>query len=994
MKVLPIAMVCVWACIAASAQTEPVLENNPTFLKWKQVNTDHFRVLFPAGFEEPAQRVANNLESVYAPEARSMGRTPRKISVILQNQSTVSNAFVSMIPRRTEFYTMPTQDYKFLGTNDWLDLISSHEYRHVVQYRHAIRGLNRFIYYVFGPTTFVGSSHVAAPQWFWEGDAVATETAFTPSGRGRIPYFGLVFKTNLLEGRTFNYHKQYLRSYKHNIPDHYVLGYHMVSYLRRKTQDPEIWSKVTERAWNVPIMPFTFSNALHRETGSYVMATYNEMASTLKKEWQAEIDKLDLTPFEIVLKRQGKAYTDYFYPQTSQDGSVLVMKKGIGDIEKFIRIRDGVPSKEFTPGIINDAGMLSAEAGKIAWTEYGFDPRWRVKTFSRVRIFDEASGRRFTIGGTKGRLMGASLSPDGKLVAVVSSDNDYHNELIILDAVTGRKLAGYTHPENRAYSMSRFSNNGKRLVVLETSKQGRRIVSFDDKLSEPKELLDAGSENVGHPVVWNDHLFFNSPVSGIDNIYVLDLVSGTRHQVTTSKYGAYNPSISKDGKWIYYNDQARDGLDVVRIPYDVNQWKAYQASGESTYQSLANNLVNQEKSGEFWKAIQQKPLTVKKYSKISGVFNPYSWGAFVTNDLAQINVGVLTRDILSTTSIGGGYMYDLNERTSAWKANISYQALYPIIDGSFFSGDRRNTDKAFGNEIEFKWKEMTVEGGLRIPLVLTNSKYSRSLTIGNYAGYTHASSFQNTVKRNGEIIYRGPQRITPLTGLNDSLVFIYKDQLNDGDLVYNKFTFAFSNVLKRSQRDFLYKWGQTLNLESYTTPYGGDFKGRLFAATATFYFPGLVKHHFFYTRFGYQESQQAFETNTYTFRNRIAKPRGQSFPDDANFVSGSANYALPLWYPDIAFGPVLNIQRIKANLFYDIGKGDGHVYYYNTLNNRVYYTTSDQIYQSVGIETTFDINVFRILPKIELGFRSTYRIANDYNTSGMVFEFLVGNIGF
>ena len=61
-------------------------------------------------------------------------------------------------------------------------------------------------------------AQVAAPQWFWEGDAVATETAFTPSGRGRIPNFGLVLRTNLLEGRTFNYHKQYLRSYKHNIP--------------------------------------------------------------------------------------------------------------------------------------------------------------------------------------------------------------------------------------------------------------------------------------------------------------------------------------------------------------------------------------------------------------------------------------------------------------------------------------------------------------------------------------------------------------------------------------------------------------------------------------------------------------------------------------------------------------------------------------------------------------------------------------------------------
>ena len=96
--------------------------------------------------------------------------------------------------------------------------------------------LTALIYYLFGSTGLTGMAHAAAPQWFWEGDAVATETAFTRSGRGRIPNFNLVFKTNLLEGRTFNYHKQYLRSYKHNIPDYYVLGYNMVSYLQKENE--------------------------------------------------------------------------------------------------------------------------------------------------------------------------------------------------------------------------------------------------------------------------------------------------------------------------------------------------------------------------------------------------------------------------------------------------------------------------------------------------------------------------------------------------------------------------------------------------------------------------------------------------------------------------------------------------------------------------------------------------------------------------------------
>ena len=126
----------------------------------------------------------------------------------------------------------------------------------------------------------------------------------------------------------------------------------------------------------------------------------------------------------------------------------------------------------------------------------------------------------------------------------------------------------------------------------------------------------------------------------------------------------------------------------------------------------------------------------------------------------------------------------------------------------------------------------------------------------------------------------------------------------------------------------------------------------------------------------------------------IAKPRGHSYPTDETFVSVSANYALPLWYPDIALGPVLNVQRVKANLFFDYGQGTGNTYYYKPNSPNVYVSQTDETYQSIGIETTFDFNVMRFLPKFELGFRSTYRFANRYNHDGVVFELVIGNIGF
>src|SRR5688572_6374118 len=288
---------------------QEVLENNPPSVKWYRVKTPHFKVLYPKGFEEQALRVANTLEHIHDAESRSIGAKPRKFSVILQNQSSVSNGFVSLIPKRSEFYTMPPQDYNFSGTNDWLDQLATHEYRHMTQFERSNTGFNKVLYYLFGPATLAAMATSSVPQWFWEGDAVATETAFTHSGRGRSPNFGAVFRTNLQEGRVFNYNKQYLRSYKHNINDHYVFGYHMISYLRKRTGDPDIWSKVGKRTWDVPFIPFAFSSAIKKESGLRLPELYREMVSDLQKTWESEKKSEQFTSYEPILKRKTKAYT-------------------------------------------------------------------------------------------------------------------------------------------------------------------------------------------------------------------------------------------------------------------------------------------------------------------------------------------------------------------------------------------------------------------------------------------------------------------------------------------------------------------------------------------------------------------------------------------------------------------------------------------------------------------------------------------------------------
>ncbi|MBK8291052.1 MAG: hypothetical protein IPK96_08945 [Flammeovirgaceae bacterium] len=966
------------------SQFTPVMENNP-HLRWQQINTDHFKIVFPKGFEGQAQRMANTFEHIRTPEAKSLGVEPRKISVILQNQSSVSNGFVSITPRRSEFFAMPSQNYNFLGNLDWLDLLATHEYRHIVQFQHANRGFNKALFYLFGANTLAALSYIAVPQWFWEGDAVATETAFTSSGRGRIPNFDLLFRTNLQEGRTFNYNKQYLRSYKHNIPDHYVLGYQMVSYLRKKSGNADVWENITRRAWSVPFAPFTFSNSIKKESGLYVKELYAEMAATLRQEWKEELKKIEVTPFEIIHNRSNKAYTDYKYPFELAKDSILALKSGIGDIEELVLLSGGKEKRLTTPGVINATGMLSVAGNRVVWNEFRYDPRWRMKTYSVIVGYDLKEKKRKFISRNS-RYASAALSPDGTKVATIETSTDYLTRLVVLDYETGEVIKFFENPDNDFISMPHWKENGTELIALVTNRSGKALAQFD--LSGQQKLVtEFTDENIGYPVPYQNYILFNSPRSSIDNIYALDTRSNQKYQITSSHYGAYNPSVSFNGKYLYYNEQGRDGLNVVKADFDPTLWIPVTEIGAQPTESF-QHLVEQEGRPDLLDSIPGAKYPIGKYSPVSHAVNPYGWGAYFTTSLTEVNIGITSRDVLSTTAINAGYLFDLNERTGSWNVGVSYQGLYPILDVNFSSGNRSvnegdlEYDKVVGTDttsttenLTFDWHENTVEGGIRIPLLTTCSRFLSSISLSNYVGFSHITDFVNSIDGGGRIVPTNyPQ-------------YIFRDYADNGNLFYNRFNISAYRLLKKSRRDINSKWGQALFVNLYNTPYGGDYSGNQFSFQGQLFFPGLVKHHSFWGYWAYQKTEIAdIKASTgegldsYLFRNQIPLPRGQSVTRFQNFYSMSANYTLPVWYPDLALGPILNIQRVRLNAFLDYGYG-------NSVINQ---NPSSKSYLSTGGEVKFDINIFRLLPQLDIGFRYSYGIS----PSTVQYEFLIGTLNF
>ena len=252
---------------------------DPASIRWQQINTENFQLIYPEYFESQAQKLAQVLEKVYNYGGFSLNHQPKKISVILHTQTVKSNGLVAWAPKRSEFYTTPHQG---IYPQDWLEQLALHEFRHVVQIDKMNSEIPKLIKLILGEqgTALIFGSYL--PWWFIEGDAVVTETALSNYGRGRLPSFLMEHRAQLVEKGVYSYDKAYNRSYKDFVPNHYQLGYFLVGESRAR-YGSGIWDSVITRVGKKPFSVTPFNSALKRTTGFNKVGLYHSVSTAFKR---------------------------------------------------------------------------------------------------------------------------------------------------------------------------------------------------------------------------------------------------------------------------------------------------------------------------------------------------------------------------------------------------------------------------------------------------------------------------------------------------------------------------------------------------------------------------------------------------------------------------------------------------------------------------------------------------------------------------------------
>ncbi len=175
--------------------------NLPEFdhsLDWKTHETEHFLIHYPPSLVEPAARMVEIVEPVHTRLTTKFKWEPSsKVHLVLTDFVDDSNGLATPVPYNAIYLyiTPPYEDSSLDSYDDWLKLLFTHEYTHIVHLDQA-RGFNKVLRAIFGRIILPNG---AQQQWAIEGLAELQETVETTKGRGRSPFVEMFLRTVALE---------------------------------------------------------------------------------------------------------------------------------------------------------------------------------------------------------------------------------------------------------------------------------------------------------------------------------------------------------------------------------------------------------------------------------------------------------------------------------------------------------------------------------------------------------------------------------------------------------------------------------------------------------------------------------------------------------------------------------------------------------------------------------------------------------------------------
>lgn len=690
--------------------------DDPGRVRWSQISTDHYKIIFPRGMDSLARVYGVNLEVYRGPVGQTISYLPGEytrgpIPVVFHPYNSVSNGSVAWAPRRMDLYTQ-MEAYN-PDPMSWVRQLTIHEQRHVAQMQFGLsRGLRPFGWF-FGEMFNGLTCEIYGGSDFLEGDAVVAETALTQSGRGRkanfLNYYMISFDNDVWR----NWHRWRNGSQRWYTPDHYSLGYMTIAGLRYNYNTPDytgqLYTNAARRVWDLG-----WNSVTKRITGKNTRTVFDESAHTFYRLWKNDRDAMaPYMPSEQVVKTP-RRYTEYNHMVIVGD-NVYAVKKSLVRTPGLVRIDSLGKEKRISEAAAYSGDLNAGTDGKIYWSETVTGPRWSLSNRSLLRSYDVSSGKKKDI--TK---KGKHYNPvmDGH-VASVSYFEKGGSAVDIIDPGTKTIQTRYHAPDSLQAVQCAWVDGS--LIVSCVSDNGTALYRINGNSWEQLTEVEPATLNelraVPEQALLEDGsaVMFTSDRSGVDELYHYYPASGRRYRISNTRYGATGWQYTVDGKWLYYSAHGIDGNLVCKTATD-SLTPALDSLPRHHY-IIADALSEQEAryKGNYEKINPEDVefSDVKPYHKILHLFNIHSWAPVYFNvdnlmnlsfdniyQSASLGAAAVSQNRLGTAIAHFGYSAHKDpDIEGKWRhsghATFTYTGWFPAFELGVDFNDRAASTTSF-----------------------------------------------------------------------------------------------------------------------------------------------------------------------------------------------------------------------------------------------------------------------------------------------------------
>jgi Tol biopolymer transport system component len=650
------------ALCAAAAFCHPVCAANryDPRLRFRSITTPRFNIYFHQGEEQLARRLAAIVEEVADRMTRQIGTANGRVHVILVDQNDLSNGWAVPAPYNVIEITAaaPSAESAIGNTDDWLRLVFSHEYTHIVHLDKA-RGWIGGLREVFGRSPLL-YPNLFLPLWQIEGIATYNESVLT--GEGRVPAgdFRFIIDRAAAERRFDPVDRA-----NGGLVDwpggaaQYAYGAYFHQYLADRFGPDSIARLADDTSGRVP---YFGARAFRKVFGRSLGALWNDFEADTRTRVR------DDTSNRARLTRHGFSVGAPAFSRSGRLFYSIVNPHGFPALMELPR--DGSPPRQVATRYL---GNRIATAGELLV----FD---QIEIVNNVALQSDLYAVADN-GGPVRRLTGHAraadpdVSPDGRTIVCTIQSTD--RRALATMSLPGSGELGkpdvlladeWTH-----YASPRWSPDGQSIAAERRGVGGPSEIVVVDVVTRQARTLVSSTDARNVTPFWlsNRTILFASDRNGEPfGIYAADIATGATRKLGGAGISAQSPVVSPDGRDLVFVGYTADGYDLFSVPLASAVWTDVAGATGSARVPATQPTVSSTVADTAYRPWR--------------TLAPQFWVPVIESNNGDVSAGAATAgmDALGRHAYGTTLVWTATRLRPDWSVGYAYDRWWPTLFAS------------------------------------------------------------------------------------------------------------------------------------------------------------------------------------------------------------------------------------------------------------------------------------------------------------------------